>query len=72
MSSVIAAGRFGELLQKTSTIIAVIRAALWQPARRQLEQRVIAVEVRGHFLVGNGWKIEGKKAIVAHGGCRSC
>jgi hypothetical protein len=112
------------------------RAALWQPARRQLEQRVIAqritvigilmaagnghhaeqqhllnrvadpagiapvlhagrqharqaqppvrlpqeqqaaiggnrtaIEARGHLLAGNGWKIEGKKAIVAHGGC---
>jgi hypothetical protein len=30
------------------------------------------IEVREHLLAGNGWKIEGKKAIVAHGGCRSC
>ena len=115
------------------------RSALWQPARRQLEQRVIAqriavvcilmaagdshhaeqqhllhrvddpagiapvlhagrqharepqtpvrlpqeqqaaigrngtaIETRGDFLAANGWKIEEKKAIVAHGGCRSC
>ena len=31
-----------------------------------------AIETRGDFLAANGWKIEEKKAIVAHGGCRSC
>ena len=31
-----------------------------------------AIEVREHRLAGNGWKIEVTKAIVAHGGCRSC
>ncbi len=31
-----------------------------------------AIEVRGHPLAGNGWKIEGKKAIVVHGGCGPC
>ena len=28
-----------------------------------------AVERRRHFLATNGWKIEGKKGIVGHGGC---
>jgi hypothetical protein len=28
-----------------------------------------AVECRRHFLGADGWKIEGKKAIVGHGGC---
>ena len=27
------------------------------------------VECRRHLLATDGWKIEGKKAIVGHGGC---
>jgi len=30
-----------------------------------------AIESRRHFLAANGWNIEGKKAIVMHGGCGS-
>jgi hypothetical protein len=36
------------------------------------QRKLHRIEVRGHLLAGNGWKIEGKKAIVAHGRCCPC
>jgi hypothetical protein len=27
------------------------------------------VEGRRHFLATDGWKVEGKKAMIGHGGC---
>ena len=41
-----------------------------QEQQAAIRRNRAAIEVRGHFLAANGWKIEGKKAIVAHGGCR--
>jgi hypothetical protein len=48
------------------------------PVRLPQEQKATirgnstAIEVRGHLVAANGWKIEGKKAIVAPGGHRLC
>ncbi|WP_395663489.1 hypothetical protein [Aestuariivirga sp.] len=48
------------------------------PVRLPQEQKATirgnstAIYIRGHLVAANGWKIQGKKAIVAPGGYRLC
>jgi len=53
--------------QKVGQAEAAFRLAQQHQAAVQRNQAT--VERRRHFLAANGWKIEGKKAIVCHGGC---
>ena len=48
-------------------------AALSFPQKHQpsVRRNRSAIKGRRHFFALNGWKIEGKKAIVVHGGCGS-
>jgi hypothetical protein len=40
-----------------------------QQENPRIRREPTAVEGGAHSLAGNGWQIEGKKAILAHGGC---
>lgn len=54
----------GQLIGKAET---PLRFAQQQKAAIRGDQATI--EGRRHFLAPDGWKIEGKKGIVGHGGC---
>jgi len=53
--------------QKVGQAEAALRLAQQYQAAVRGDQAT--VECRRHLLATNGWKIEGKKAIVGHGGC---
>ncbi len=53
--------------QKIGQTEAALRLAQQHQAAVRGDQAT--VECRRHFLATGGWKIEGKKAIVGHGGC---